>query len=109
MSSYVIEIHKDVRPENAELRQAVLDAKALVVKARQDFHDYCDQWATSQTPDLCLFPKDKYEWSVYLVEVRTAAKEYLGCWLNVARTVKTVRDMDGEVRCELPTVEEPSA
>ena len=100
--SYLIDIHKDVRPENAELRQKVLDAFAewdaaevAYNKAWQDYEDYCDQWDTRTNPTRCMLPVGhKYRWGLYLYEKAVAAYEYMGdlsdyvdCWVDVAANV----------------------
>lgn len=100
--NYVIEIHQGVRPENAALRQGVLDAyaardaaKVVYEKYRQEYRDYCAQWDTGRNPDSwCSLSPDKYEWGLYLSQRSKAAfahlnalRDYAKCWAAAARNV----------------------
>ena len=99
--AYIVEIHKDARPENAELRDSVKDARAKVDEAWVEYHAaeeayfaiierYC---GVGVNPRDCELPSPQYEIAIsahgdleYALEVLEGRNEHYGCWLESAAT-----------------------
>ena len=83
VDGYMIEIHKDVRPENAELRRLVnagADAYDDAVIAYYALYDqHCERG------ERCTVPSPAYERLVALGETLDAAWDHYDCWLETAR------------------------
>ncbi len=81
---YIIELYKDTRPDNADLRNSVNDAKAEWDISRTEYFDYiaphCDD------PDACSLPPGVYEWALYLLQKVDVAGKYWNCWLDHAKS-----------------------
>ncbi len=97
--SYITELHKDARPEKADLRNLVNKSQELLAGAQeryedasQTYKDYCHRW--TQAPGECLLREgfefewgsylfDKLEWATQALEYAT---EYADCYAESART-----------------------
>ena len=84
INGYIIEIHKDVRPENAGLRQKVNEAEEKFDEAEAVYYELRDKHCPSR-PLVCTLPSPDYERLVALRERRNKAWEYYDCWHESAR------------------------
>ena len=83
--AYIIEIHRDVRPENAELRELVNAAKTVYNEARATYYElrdrHCpDRDATCTAPTFAIYHR-----LVALGDALDAAWDHYDCWAQVAR------------------------
>ena len=83
VKGYIIDIHKDVRPANSELRGLVNEAKTAYNEARVAYYALRDQYCTRGA--ICTVPSPIYERLVALGEALDAAWDLYDCWADVAR------------------------
>ena len=101
VEAYIVELHKDVRPENAGLRDSVNGARERADEARSAFQAaeaeydaiierYC---GVGVAPNDCALPSPQYEIAisahrdyVYALEVWSVLDEHYRCWLDSAST-----------------------
>ena len=106
VDGYIIELHKDVRPEKSELRNAFNEASAREAMAREaydiastEYDDYCATWTSE--PGDCVVSDSKYQRAKELFDkVETArlllidAIDDLDCWLSAALSDSYLLDGD---------------
>lgn len=80
---YLLELHKNTRPENAELRDAVLAARDAFRSAESVYHELRDQHCVRT--EACEVPRHIYNRLKPLADAYRAALDNFNCWLNNAR------------------------
>ena len=81
---YIVEIHKNVNPENAELRDAVLSAKETYEEAMDAYDALRDRYCTRGAAQ-CTVPHSVYGQIVQLRQEAMRAFSLYSCWLKNAR------------------------
>lgn len=125
--AYLLEVFKNVRPENAELRDNVLEAKAYYDEAYDDYEeadakhvaameawaeecgiddwetDTCSTW-TATLDRLWKKADVLWKWSDYYYKVRDSRYQYFDCWGQRAIAVSRNGGEEGlpPVTCSKP-------
>ncbi len=81
---YIIEIHKNAVPENAELRDQVNAARAAFVAAREAYRDLLEGYCGSRDPDGCYLDPRPYAEVDEAYERALEAQEHWRCWYENA-------------------------
>ena len=81
--SYIVEIHRNVRPENAELRRLVNEAKDVYKEARAAYYALRDQHC--ERGERCTVPTPIYTRLVSLGDALDTAWAHFSCWQDSAR------------------------
>ena len=81
---YIIEIHKNAVPENAELRDQVNAARAAFVAAREAYRDLLEGYCGSRDPDWCYLDPRPYAEVGEAYERALEAQEHWRCWYENA-------------------------
>ena len=84
--AYIIEVHKDVRPDNAELREAVLAAKETFDEALDAYYALRDRYCTRGA--ACTVPNSIYGRLVQLRAEAVRAQSVYRCWIKNAKDSK---------------------
>ena len=81
---YIIEIHKNAVPENAELRDQVNAARAAFVAAREAYRDLLEGYCGSRDPDWCYLDPRPYAEVDEAYERTLEAQKHWRCWYENA-------------------------
>ena len=86
IKGYIIEVFKNVRPENAPLRDSVNNAEAYYVQARDRQRDHREAHGCHRTEGTCYFDAGfPYQTAVTLHANSVRAYDAYICWLEYAR------------------------
>ena len=81
---YIVEIHKNVRPENAELRGAVLSAKETYDEALDAYYVVRDRYC-ARSAMRCTVPNSVFGRITQLRQDAVRAHALYGCWIKNAQ------------------------
>ncbi len=81
---YIVEIHKNVNPENAELREAVLSAKGTYEQALDAYYALRDRYCARNAVQ-CTVPRSVYGQILQLHQDAVRALSLYRCWSKNAR------------------------
>ena len=79
---YIIAIHRNVRPENAKLRNRVNAAEAASVDAEAAYHEVLERYCGSVNATTC--PSEGYHLAKAAYRRYAAAWDHWVCWYSVA-------------------------
>ena len=85
VDGYIIALHQNTRPENAQLRDAVNAAKAEYIVAETAYLDYVEKRCGHRTPGNCTLSSSRYVVATRLWRVLNQAYDYMQCWYKNAK------------------------
>lgn len=93
VKGYIIELHKDTRPERADIRDGVNNARAAWLKARDRIRDLREAKGCHRSRGTCSFtPGPEWETARRAWHASMKAHElYWDCWMPFARDPDTYR------------------
>ena len=81
----VVDVQRNVYPENAALREAVNIVTGAALAAQRDYLDHIEVICGHRDPDACTATGADYDKGVRLWERTERTKADLDCWLTKAR------------------------